>query len=201
MKTFMRVALSLMAIVIACQAGNVLAEEYYFISEGEKAPTPSGDKVGDPGCCPTTTCGGQDCGACEACCAKLGCIDTCSCWGVTGFAGLDSFKGVADGDHPGNFGAVSGLNIGTLLPGENEYGIGWQTGMSYGVYDFDGAVRTVDPARSQQQTFITLGLFRKAKADGASAAVWCMTGCSTINGANTAFPRRLANGAARSNTP
>jgi hypothetical protein len=53
-----------------------------------------------------------------------------------------------------------------LLPGLEEYGLGWQTGISYGVYDIDGRSSTVtDTSRSQQQIFVTTGLFRKAKCD------------------------------------
>jgi hypothetical protein len=96
----------------------------------------------------------------------LGCEEECERVGIVGFAGLDSFKGIADGQFQSNFGAVTGVNIGLLMPGLDEYGFGWQTGLSYGLYDFDGRTSALaDRARSQQQLFVTTGFFRKAKCD------------------------------------
>ena len=39
---------------------------------------------------------------------------------------------------PEQFWRVTGLNAAMPVPGLRDYGIGWQLGMSYGVYDFDG---------------------------------------------------------------
>ena len=64
-----------------------------------------------------------------------------------------------------NFGAVTTLNVGVPIPGLHDYGLGWQTGIGYGVYDFDGRITGTDTARSQQQTFVTTGFFRKANCD------------------------------------
>ena len=65
-----------------------------------------------------------------------------------------------------NFGEVTAVNAGALLPGLDQYGLGWQTGLSYGIYDFDGRSSTYhDLANSQQQVFITTGFFRKARCD------------------------------------
>ena len=68
---------------------------------------------------------------------------------------------------PSNFGLVTGLNAGVPIPGLRDYGFGWQVGMSYGVYDFDGRVRRRGRIRgiAQQQTFVTTGFFRKAQCD------------------------------------
>jgi hypothetical protein len=114
---------------------------------------------GGNSCCPEQSCG--DCNPCG------GCTD-CGCdsrFGVVGVFGLDAFKGFSDLDRA-NFGAVTGLNSGILLPGAEDLGLGWQTGVSYGVYDFDG--RQVDnsvTAHAQQQTFVTTGFYRKATGD------------------------------------
>jgi hypothetical protein len=175
MKTFVRLAVTLIAITVACQAGLVLAEDYYWVSgsdqtitsagvEKEKAPMP-GQSACEP--CAPAACGcEQSCGACDSCCCHLGCEEGCNRVGIVGFAGLDSFKGIADGSFQSNFGAVTGLNVGTSLPGLDQYGIGWQTGLSLGLYDFDGRTSVVnDAARSQQQIFVTTGFFHKAKCD------------------------------------
>jgi hypothetical protein len=149
-----------------------LAEEYYFVSAGENAPTPAGtEKVAGPGPADSclgcsNACGGENCGeSCGSCCNQLGCEGNCKKYGIVGFAGFDSFKGEPDGILHSNFGAVTGLNTGILLPGLDEYGFGWQTGMSYGVYDFDGALTETSVNTSQQQIFVTTGFFRKAHCD------------------------------------
>lgn len=175
MKTFVRHAVTLMAITVACQAGLALAEDYYWASSGDQTAAPAGtDKTATPGQCQTacnpcgpTTCGPEvSCDPCDTCVCRLGCDDNCENFGIVGFTGLDSFKGVSDGEYQSNFGVVTGLNTGTMIPGLEEYGLGWQTGLSYGVYDLDGRSSTVtDQAKSQTQLFVTTGLFRKAKCD------------------------------------
>ena len=171
MKTFVRHAVTLLAITVACQAGLALAEDYYWVSGGDQTATPVGnEKVAGQGqsgcssCCPAPCGPEQPCGACDSCCGNLGC-ETDSRFGIVGSFGLDSFKGIADSDWPGNFGAVTGVNTGVLLPGAEEYGLGWQTGISYGIYDFDGRTTGDDPSHSQQQVFVTTGFYRKAKCD------------------------------------
>ena len=117
-------------------------------------------------CCPAGCGYEQSCGTCDDCCCRLGCEDQCDRVGIVGFAGLDSFKGIADGSYQSNFGEVTGVNVGSMMHGLEDYGFGWQTGLSYGVYDFDGRSSTdVDSIRSQQQLFVTTGFFRKAKCD------------------------------------
>ena len=108
---------------------------------------PTGGSCSSPTCGPCNgqasgSCGGQTYGsrcdqACGGDCCHIGC-DECPGFGIVGFAGLDSFKGISDGHFQSNFGAVTGLNAAMPVPGLNDYGIGWQLGMSYGVYDFDG---------------------------------------------------------------
>jgi hypothetical protein len=166
MKTFVRHALTLVAITVACQAGLALAEDnYYWVSGGDQSAVQAvSDKVA-----------GQGQSGCNSCCPDQGCCDRCDgcgsgeCdpkFGVIGTFGLDTFKGVSDMDIS-NFGAVTGFNTGVLLPGAEDYGFGWQTGISYGLYDFDG--RFVEgaghTAHTQQQTFVTTGFYRKAQGD------------------------------------
>ena len=61
--------------------------------------------------------------------------ENCPPFGIVGTAGFDSFKGPGDGAFASNFGAVVGANSAVGL---GDTGLGWQLGMSYGVYDLDG---------------------------------------------------------------
>jgi hypothetical protein len=167
MKTSVRHWAILLAVTVVCQAGLALAEDFYFVSDGTRtAPVASKDKAAANAQAPCFSCGeASSCEqACGACCNNLGC-DECPGRGIVGFAGLDSFKGVSDDGLPGNFGAVTGLNAAMPVPGLQDYGIGWQLGMSYGIYDVDGRVSLVNPAQSQQQIFVTTGFFHKAQGD------------------------------------
>jgi hypothetical protein len=176
MKTFVRVAVALIAITAVCQASLVLAEDYYGASgSGQQASLIGQEKaVGQAPCnsCNQGCCSEQGCGECGNCCGcEMGC-DECPPWGLVGFTGFDSFKGISDFDSPSNFGLVTGLNFGAPIPGLRDYGFGWQVGISYGVYDFDGFGRydsdgtlVGQTAHCQQQTFVTTGFFRKAQCD------------------------------------
>jgi hypothetical protein len=96
----------------------------------------------------------------------MGC-ENCPPYCVTASFGLDSFKGTSDGSWEDNFGAVMGINSAMPVPGLSEYGIGWQLGMSYGVYDLDGWGEggDVSSPTCQQQTFVTTGFFHKANCN------------------------------------
>jgi len=110
----------------------------------------------------------QSCGCCSGHICLAGC-DACAPVGISLFAGVESFRGIADGDHQNN-GLVVGGNLGVPLPGLKDYGIGVQFGASFGAYDLDG--RTFpdgalgDPPSAVtdvgQQTFFTLGVFHRA---------------------------------------
>jgi hypothetical protein len=167
MKTFVRLAVALMAITVACQATLALAEDYYSNTSfaGEEKAVAQGQSVCNS--C-NQACGEQGCGCCGN---EMGC-DECPPWGIVAFSGFDAFKGISDEDGPSNFGLVTGLNIGVPIPGLREYGFGWQIGLSYGVYDLDGYGRFDTNGRPigatahcQQQTFVTTGFFRKAQCD------------------------------------
>jgi hypothetical protein len=173
MKTFVRYTVVLLAIAVACQAGLALAEDYYWTNgSNQPAATPAAVEKAAPAaqpqsacdpCCPAGLACEQPCGTCDPCRCRLGCEGECDSVGIVGFQGLDSFKGIADGSYQSNFGEVTGVNIGTGMWGLEQYGFGWQTGLSYGVYDWDGRTSTINnPARAQQQLFVTTGFFRKA---------------------------------------
>ncbi len=169
MKTFVQLAVALVAITVVCQGSLALAEDYYWVSGGDQAAAPAADAkapaakpaagtcCNQSSCCNQPSCCESSCGACECCCEPRA--------GVVGLFGFDSFKGLSDGGRQSNFGAVSGFNSALLLPGEaGDRGLGLQLGASYGVYDWDG--RTVNnSAEMQQQTFVTVGFFRKGDED------------------------------------
>jgi len=168
MKTFVRHAVALLAVTVVCQGSLALAEDYYWVTGGGQAATSANDeKVAKPAqsdcaaCDPASCCPEESCG-CGSCCPGLGLgCDAYPPRGIVGFAGFDSFKGVSDGTFQSNFGAVAGVNSALGL---GNRGIGWQLGVSYGVYDFDGR-STLNQATSQQQIFVTTGFFRKARGD------------------------------------
>ena len=118
MKTFLRVAVALMAITAVCQASLALAEDYYYASgSGQQASLTGQEKAAgqgqcacnscNQGCCSEPKC--EECGS--SCCCDMGC-DECPPFGIIGFTGFDSFKGISDGEGPSNFGLVTGLNAG-----------------------------------------------------------------------------------------
>ena len=159
-----------LAITAACQAQLAAAEDgYLWVSgDGPAAKLVADEKpaVKDASYanCGATACGGQEtgCGSCGVAGGFGGCDDSPEC-GIVGIFGMDSFKGISDGQFLSNFGAVTGLNAAMAVPGLDDYGIGWQLGMTYGVYDFDGAVG--GSPRTQQQTFVTTGFYRKGNDD------------------------------------
>lgn len=104
---------------------------------------------------------GRGCGGLFARSCNAGC-DDCPRLGVVGFAGFDAFHGVSDADHQDNFGMVSGLNLGGPIPVLDDYGLGWQFGGSYGLYDLNGRSSGNHESSSMQQVFLTTGFYRKA---------------------------------------
>jgi len=167
MKTFVRRAVLLLAATAMCQAGIARAEDFHWISGGGQSATLVGDqKVTTTEQTPCSSCGqasccGDSCGS-GCCCSHLGCDDNCSPFGIVGFGGIDSFKGVSDGGFNSNFGAVTGVNSAVAL---GDTGFDWQLGMSYGVYDFDGRT-TVNTSTSQQQIFVTTASFTRPRETG-----------------------------------
>lgn len=176
MKTFVRHAVALLALTAVCQGRLALAEDYYRVSGDGQSATLVGDQKAVeqgspicnpcnlPPCCEEACAEGCGCGGRSGCCCDLGC-DECPPIGIVGSVGFDSFKGISDFTLPSNFGVVTGVNAGAPMPGLSEYGFGWQTGISYGIYDFDGRIDGLHSASSQQQTFVTTGFFRKAHGD------------------------------------
>lgn len=159
-----------LALVAACPAAlaaedlqwiapDGLGQDSVLTSYGPAAPAAKA-----AACCEQDACGG--CGLCDSCCGG-GCgadCEECPRLGLVIFAGLDSFKGVSDGTWQSNFGIVNGVNTGIPL---GQSGFGWQVGMSYGIYDFEGRDSSfVERSATQEQVFITTGFFRKARNGG-----------------------------------
>jgi hypothetical protein len=90
---------------------------------------------------------------------------------MAGFAVVDSWRGLPDGHFQNNNGFKKGANVGGLLPGLADWGIGAQLGASYGLYHTTGRASATDAVGEfQQQTFVTAGLFRRATDDVPLAA-------------------------------
>ncbi len=165
MKTFVRLAVTMLTITALCQASLALADDYYWTSSsGQQTSLTGQEKVAGSGQSACNPCDKACCcseGSCESCCpgTLLEC-DECSRWSVIGIGGFDAFKGISERDWPSNFGAVLGFNSAVMLA--QDYNFGWQFGMTYGVYDFDGRDSGNDVSHSQQQTFVTTGFYHKA---------------------------------------
>ena len=119
-----------------------------------------------------STCGNSCSEGCEcesACNVRPLCrpySESCPRVGLYTYAGFESWRGVSDG-LTNNNGAFTGANMGIPIPKLKDYGFGLQLGATYGVYDWMGrATNGSDEAnRSQQQVFITAGVFRRADED------------------------------------
>lgn len=203
MKTFVRHLVTALTVAVACQAGIAMAEDFYWVSTDAKAAAPAvPEKAAAPAqsAC-TSCCEGTCCEESTGCCGcDLGC-DECPCRGLVGFAGVDTFKGVSNAFLPNNLGAVAGLNAAIPVPGLSDYGIGWQLGMSYGVYDFDGRVSAVNPAQSEEQTFVTTGFYHKAACDSRLSFGMVYDWMLNSNWRRWAPLRLSDSGVARSNMP
>ncbi len=172
---------ALLSLAIACGPGLAQAENVklasYWSEEANAALAESNDAASAGGAC----CGSSCCDAGNSCCGGS-CCDTCGgcCGGgffgglpamceegpllnIIGFAGFDAWKTQADTDWPSQFGIVNGVNAGAPIPLLSRYGIGGQLGASYGIYDWQGR-ETGEDGSSQEQIFVTSGLFRRADA-------------------------------------
>ena len=109
-----------------------------------------------------------------------GCDDCCDVgnWrdNTIGWIGGDAFKSVGDYTVPpgpaagymNSAGLVSGLNTGFRIGNSRVRG---QIGGSYGVYDLKGR-DTVSPSSSEQQTFITIALYKRSDISNGEAISW-----------------------------
>src|SRR5581483_4987509 len=78
----------------------------------------------------------------------------------------DSWRGITSGTYPGSNGFTNGLNFAAPMPLLGDYGIGYQLGASYGVYNFSGRSSPGSQLNeATQQMFVTTGFFRRADAD------------------------------------
>lgn len=108
-----------------------------------------------------TACEDGSCGACQGLDGGVADCQNCPKFGFTAFQGFDTFRGSPEGSGPSNFGEVTGLN--TAIPVYEPWGIGWQLGASYGLYDFSGRpAPAIQTTGAQQQIFVTTGFFRRA---------------------------------------
>jgi hypothetical protein len=165
MRKLSSLALVVLAAVAMCHAQQLAAQDNYLGAPNgttvlivNEAKTP---EATNENACDLSQCGCQN--ACNACDSDFPLA--CSCCPTVSLAagfGIDSFHSESDRG-PSNFGAVAGLNGGMPVPGLRDYGIGWQLGMSYGVYDWDGRSSYYSSAASQQQIFVTTGFFHKAQ--------------------------------------
>ncbi|HUY34796.1 MAG TPA: DUF6666 family protein [Pirellulales bacterium] len=111
-------------------------------------------------------CSRCDDGTCDECRAAYPDCGECagaSRLGFTAFSGTDTFRGPPEGSFQSNFGIVNGLNA--AVPLVERWGLGWQLGASYGLYDFSGRSSSAPQlSGAQQQFFVTTGFFRRARA-------------------------------------
>ncbi|MEN6406331.1 MAG: DUF6666 family protein [Thermoguttaceae bacterium] len=160
MKTFLRNAAMLVAFAAACQASLALAEDFQWVSGGNSVAADKGSKAASDDAVFSGVCENN----CDNGCKMFGGCDCDPSFGVVGQFGFDAFKGAGDSVYQDNFGVVTGLNAAMPVPWLSEYGIGWQAGMTYGAYDFDGRATSADSAaETQQQIFVTTGFYRKAR--------------------------------------
>jgi hypothetical protein len=80
-------------------------------------------------------------------------------YGVYLFEGFETWRSIPDGNtRPhGNNGATQGFNLAAPIPWLAAYGFGGQVGMSYGTFG--------SQADTEQQIFVTTGIFRRADFD------------------------------------
>jgi hypothetical protein len=90
--------------------------------------------------------------------------DKCPLFGLYSFTEMATWRGITTGDLPNNNGFTQGLNAGIPLPWLGEFGFGAQLGGSWSVYDLEGRRSAFAPNRSNQQTFMTGGFYRRADA-------------------------------------
>jgi hypothetical protein len=153
MKMFLQYAVALFAATAACRA--VAADDAYsWTADKEQSISAAGAEKASSSPLPQTDDGES---------SYFRCLQN-SGIAVVGNVGFDTFQGISEGGYSSNFGAVAGVNSSVPLFGLSDYGFGWQTGLSYGVYDFEGRYEA-RPATSQQQFFVTTGFYRKAKDD------------------------------------
>ncbi|MBA3237087.1 MAG: hypothetical protein H0T62_01900 [Parachlamydiaceae bacterium] len=88
------------------------------------------------------------------------CIPSFSEVGLSGFAGFENFRGMADGNVGDNNGAHFGAELVCPLPYLDMYKVGVQLAGSVGAYDFAGRATTYHHKKAiQYQEFLTAGFF------------------------------------------
>lgn len=101
-------------------------------------------------------CGEPDlCGGCGPWCDPA--ADALPRIGSSIFSGFDTWRGIGGSQY--HNGIVTGANLGVPVPWLEEFGVGSQLGASYGAYNFGAG------NQAQEQTFVTMGFFRRADAN------------------------------------
>jgi hypothetical protein len=138
------------------------ASSYYANSYEEEPAAPAAQSV-------------ANCDACDSCISDNCCVgnwrDNTQVW-----FGADAYKSLGDSVIPPGAGAgfmdsagvVGGFNTGFRLGQSRVRG---QLGASYGVYDFKGR-DTVSTSSSEQQTFVTLGLYKRSDVCNDDRVSW-----------------------------
>lgn len=132
--------------------GVSLAQETQFVSYGGEQGAAAAPECSCPECAGRKGLGGL--GGCVSGCEE------CPRLSLGALMGVDSFRGISDGTYQSNFGVVGGVFAG--MPVLERYGIGAQIGVTQGIYDISGRVSSTNHAETQQQTFVTMGLFHRA---------------------------------------
>lgn len=159
MRAIVQFTATLGVVAVLCHASTASAEDAKWMFTGNQpAQTEAAPAATQPA---PGSCCDLGCADCTEGCKTFGGCDCDPEMGIVASFGLDSFKGVSDGSNLSNFGVMTGINTGVPMAWLDQYGLGWQTGLNYGVYDFDGALS--DNPRSQQELFVTTGLFRKGR--------------------------------------
>jgi len=83
-------------------------------------------------------------------------------WSLVGAYGYESFRGVADQGWQNN-GLYGGVNFGTRLGSFSDAtGLGFQAGITLGLYDWKGNPYRPDWSNQMRQDFVSYGLFKRA---------------------------------------
>jgi hypothetical protein len=185
MRFFIRRASAALVPAILCSFGVARGQDYSFLQPAANQPyassyyaqstaagpsqssyfTGATEETSSPS--DTATASASSWGGCDTCCDA--CCDDVGTWreNTLAWIGGEAYKSIGDSDPPfgvatdymNSAGLVGGFNTGFgLWSLENVRG---QVGASYGVYDFKGR-DTVSPSSAEQQTFVTLGLYKRS---------------------------------------
>jgi len=175
-RNFSRVVAVLAPALVFCAgaARGENASSYYagssegrYLSVTDSKQMLNGEAATSPAKGGSTCNGGCDTGCdscCDSCCDELDAFcEECPRSTTILFTNFESFRGITDGSFQNNNGVRTGFNYGALV-GER---LGFQTGVSYGAYDFMGRQSSApfELNTVQEQYFVTTGFFRRADCE------------------------------------